>query len=393
MKITLVNLPSPFVEDNMWVPPLGIMQVAAATRAIGHDVRVLDLAPLSAQAKDMDALLCMIRAKIEADDADVFGVSAVTPQYSTMAAIPRMAGGRRCIAGGVHPSLFPADTLGLGYASVVVGEGEEAIGRAIESDGVHAGEPVSCLDDLPLIDRRDLPGYHGPAPVMAGRGCPFRCRFCAQTVRGWRMRRPDLVAAEVAGISARDVVFYDDTFTFRAEWLREVCAMLPRGKRYRCSTRADKTTPETARMLADAGFREVCLGVESGAQAVLDTLRKGTTVAQNTRAVEVCRAHGLRVKAFIMVGNPGETEETMQATYNWIATARPDAMGLYIFHPLPGCDIYDHPERYDLEWDDLPFDRNYYAGVRALASATVRTSALSSDRITWWYRKLFEDFS
>jgi radical SAM superfamily enzyme YgiQ (UPF0313 family) len=163
-------------------------------------------------------------------------------------------------------------------------------------------------------------------------------------------------------------------------------------KRLRCSTRADKLTDQVASILKRSGFDEVCLGVESGDQIILNRIGKRTTIAANTLAMKTCRHHGLKSKAFIMIGLPGETHETIKATHKWIETAKPDKISVYMFNPLPGCDIYDNQHKYDIGFTRGEFSTRYYGGDRNSITSKVFTRALSANSITQWYRKFLVDF-
>lgn len=385
-SITFVNLPSPFVENQLWIYPLGILNIATYTRSLGYEVDLLDLAKYQDQIED----------QISRIKTDCVGVSAVTPQYDLLAKIPKMTG-KRLIAGGIHPTLFPREVLSLGYHAVIQGEGEPNIEKAMRCDGVFSSDQIVDLNTLPFVDRSLFSGYQGPAPVMAGRGCPYKCAFCARVdgLSKTRFRDPAIVVQELWTLDKQDVIFYDDTFTMKKSWLTAFCNEIKETglrMRFRCSTRADKLSDDVAEMLVKAGFVEVCIGVESGSQAILDGIGKKTLVADNSKALETCRKHGLRVKAFIMLGCPRETGETIQETYDWIQVNRPDKIGLYMLNPLPGSDIYDHPEKYDLKMHRGHYSENFYGGRRESMESQVSTSGLTKEEITVWYRRFLTDF-
>jgi len=179
----------------------------------------------------------------------------------------------------------------------------------------------------------------------------------------------------------------------REEWLACLCTyMVPAGWNARCSTRADKLSVPVVKMLVDAGFTEICIGVESGSQQILDNIKKHSTVEINSKAIERCREHGINSKAFIMLGLPGESQETIRETHSWIIHNQPDSIGLYLFNPLPGCDIYSHPEKYDLQCERGNFQSRYYGGRREEMVSRVSTSKISADEITRWYHRFLLDF-
>jgi anaerobic magnesium-protoporphyrin IX monomethyl ester cyclase len=391
VKIVLVNPPAPFLENPKWIYPLGLLHVATWARdRLGHDVEILDLA--AATEEDF-------RLRVQGIQADAVGISAVTPQVRYLSLLPTLCPDAWLLAGGIHASLYPEQTVGYGYDVVVAGEAEpvlaEALSCAQSGSILWSKEPVA-MQEVPFPARSLFSGYYGPAPIMAGRGCPFACAFCAQTDRRLRFRDPKAVVEELKSLPNRDAIFYDDTFTVKMSWLYDFSMWIKQlevFKRLRCSTRADRTTPKTADLLLRSGFVEVCLGVESGDQSILDGIHKLTSVEDNTKAVEVCRRSGLAVKAFIMLGLPGESEESIERTHAWISKAQPDKIGLYIFNPLPGSDIYEHSERYDLRFAKGNWMESFYGGARQEMKARVSTSKISADRITAWYHRFLRDFS
>lgn len=395
--IVYVNLPSPFLEDNTWVYPLGVLNIATYTKTLGYNVDFLDLAPITKSCKDDKRLTELITETIQKIEAPYIGVSAVTPQYKYLSLIPKISN-KKLVAGGAHATIFPQEVLDLGYESVVVGEGELVIDSILKgSTGIFRSNSIVDINILPFPERSYFSGYNGPSPVMAGRGCPFSCTFCAKIdgAAKTRFRDPKLVVEELKTISNENIIFYDDTFTLNKAWLEELCSLIIEAKinkSFRCSTRADRLTPEVVKMLRSAGFVEVCVGVESGSQRILNNLQKKTKVIDNSEAVRICHEAGLRFKAFMMIGNPGEDTESIQETYEWITSNKPDKLGLYIFYPLPGCDIYDNPQKYDINFEKESFDKCYYGGNRNEILAKVSTTKLSKEDITTHYKNFLSEF-
>jgi len=107
---------------------------------------------------------------------------------------------------------------------------------------------------------------------------------------------------------------------------------------------------------------------------------KGSTVDVNTIAVKNLQEVGVRAKAFLIVGLPGENEDTVRETAKWIEDAKPDDIGVSMFQPLPGSDIFKHPEKYDIEFE---YNGNpmWYRGTPGEYKPMTRTKDLSTDRI------------
>ena len=99
--------------------------------------------------------------------------------------------------------------------------------------------------------------------------------------------------------------FADDIFGFRVDWVRqfanaasEADARIP----FTIQTRADLISENMARALRDAGCKEAWIGAESGSQKVLDSMNKGTTVAEILLARDRLKSVGIRVGFFIQLG-------------------------------------------------------------------------------------------
>jgi radical SAM superfamily enzyme YgiQ (UPF0313 family) len=102
-----------------------------------------------------------------------------------------------------------------------------------------------------------------------------------------------------------------------------------------------------------AGCYLISYGLESGSQAVLDKLDKGTTVEQGIKAVEMTKAAGIKVFGSFMIGSPGETAETVEATIKLIRKMKLDEVGLGVTTAYPGTDLFDTfgSDAKDLDWD------------------------------------------
>jgi radical SAM superfamily enzyme YgiQ (UPF0313 family) len=103
----------------------------------------------------------------------------------------------------------------------------------------------------------------------------------------------------------------------------------------------------------------------------------------NTRLVKMAHDRGIRVKAFLIAGLPGETEYSMRQMGNWIRTAKPDDFDISILTPYPGSDIYEYPESYDIQFNkhDEKYDRWFYKGKPSCYAPVVATKELSAKRI------------
>jgi radical SAM superfamily enzyme YgiQ (UPF0313 family) len=403
MRIALLSPPSPFLIDQKAFPPLGILYLAGYARAEGHEVVVVDLA---GKEDDLENALSGLAA-------DVFGISSTTPQYPQALRILGILRQRHpealVVVGGAHPSSVPEQCISDGFDTAVVGEGEVALCKVAAGRlrGVVKEPYVKDVDSIPLpardlIDIRSY-GYAiegGKATTLiTSRGCPHQCAFCSKDVwqKGTRFHSSARIIAEIRECmdkyGFRHFLFLDDSLTLKKQRLLDLCReMAPLGIVWRAYARADKMTREMLLAMKQAGCVEVGIGVESGSQQILDAVCKGTTVEQNSRLVALCREVGIVSNVFIMIGLPGESYETVEATRRWMEENRPDKFGYNIFAPYVGTPIRVHPEMYDLELFPMPDEKSWVKGRQGEYHAFVATSKLSREEILRLFDENFKYF-
>jgi len=189
--------------------------------------------------------------------------------------------------------------------------------------------------------------HHGRSStnLVASRGCPFRCNWCAKPIYGnkFLLRSADSVAEEMQLLKheygVEHLWFADDIFALNRHWVQEFAdavecrdAAVP----FKIQSRADLMTHETVAALKRAGCEEVWMGAESGSQTILDAMDKGLTVASIHRASERLRAAGIRAAFFLQFGYPGETLAEIEETIALVRRCRPDDIGVSVSYPLPG---------------------------------------------------------
>ena len=220
------------------------------------------------------------------------------------------------------------------------------------------------IDVLPpparhLIDLRPYADLwreaHGrfSANIVASRGCPFRCNWCAKPIYGnnFHVRSPHGVADEMAELKFRHGVehlwFADDLFSPKTRWAQDLAdAVEARDARlpFKVQTRADLLTAETTSALKRAGCEEVWMGAESGSQKVLDAMDKDTRVEDIERARQNLREVGIRACYFLQFGYPGENWNDIRKTIDLVRRTRPDDIGVSVSYPLPGTKFHARVE-------------------------------------------------
>jgi len=193
---------------------------------------------------------------------------------------------------------------------------------------------------------------------MVGRGCPFQCAFCINPAlqhlyrgkgRFVRYRSVGHVIAEIEQVvgtyhGIRKVTFQDDILGLDRAWLTSFADEYARTIRvpFRCNLRADHVDDETLGLLRHAGCAEAWIGVECGNEDLRNrVLEKRISTEQILAAFDLMRKHGIKSKAYNMIGLPGETPAQIEETLRLNARIRPDIKNVTIFRPYPGTALYD----------------------------------------------------
>jgi len=200
--------------------------------------------------------------------------------------------------------------------------------------------------------------------------------------------------------------FGDDVFALDHHWVRDFAreitirnAAIP----FKVQSRADLMREDTVLHLKAAGCAEVWMGVESGAQAILDAMDKGITLAAVEIARQRLRDVGIRACFFLQFGYPGETWTELQETIALVRKIRPDDIGISFSYPLPGTPFFERVQEQigaKSNWtdsDDLclmfkaAYKDEFYLALRNALHAEVdswHNKSASTDLISLW-RKVF----
>lgn len=217
-------------------------------------------------------------------------------------------------------------------------------GRSIQKENtlfLFSGVPeTDDLDILPTPDWRVAEKYHqkkfNHIYYESVRGCPYRCNFCNYPFlfddKKFRTKSAEKIAADWKfyedELGVEYITCLDSLFTLPRKRLIRLCDLLLEQKtniKWICYARADDLVDESVVILMKAaGVHQVQIGIESGNQMMLDQMNKKCTVEDNIRAIENCRKHGITTIISLIVGYPGETDETLIDTLNFMRKARPD---------------------------------------------------------------------
>jgi radical SAM superfamily enzyme YgiQ (UPF0313 family) len=193
-------------------------------------------------------------------------------------------------------------------------------------------------------------------PIMASRGCPYRCTFCSSpsmwTTR-WRARDPRDVLDEMKGYVARygvnDFAFYDLTAIIDRAWIMRFATLLIEERldvtwQLPSGTRSEAIDRPVARLLHASGCRNMSYAPESGSPAVLKRIKKRIKLDRMVDSIRAARAEGIEVKVNLILGFPDETPAEVLESYAFLARLARlgvDAVSIFPFCAYPGSELYD----------------------------------------------------
>jgi len=309
--------------------------------------------------------------------------------------------------GGVHATFYPKETLINLIADVVaVGNGEQTIIEIVDalqsrdfsnipgvccsvggSIIITQGRPLSRnIDYLPfparhLLDESDfimsnrLAGTDvRMAHIMLSRGCPFSCFFCAVTQKKLQYRSGASAKMELEYLKRkyqiRGFAIVDDNFVVNKRAVRDVCEFIEKLElRWSALSRVDTVNYELLEAMKDAGCIELKFGIESGSERMLHAMGKNISCNQIRQTVALASSIGIRVKAFLVHGFPGENMESTKETISLLKDIGHmiDRISLFRFVPLPGSHVFRNARAYRLnlpdcieEWEKFHIYNNSY---------------------------------
>ena len=381
------------IPKNTYLPPLGVLYLAAVLRDKGYDVQFIDFYS--------DKLWNKKEQIIKSSGADVIGVTAMTTSFREARDLIKIAKetGATVLIGGAHSTSAPLNSLQYTDADIAFfGEAEESIvdvircieknkdlkdvrgifyrknGRIIANE---AAEPIKDSDSIPLpardlledvytpfIDHVGIGGNIDANPFLASRGCAYSCTFCCVKPFGcWRGRTPSKVVDEIEQVTQKTgkkgVYFYDLCFTLNEKWVTELCDEIVKRKLdilWDCNARASNLTESMIKTIKKAGCLRLSIGIESVSQASLDAINKQTTVAQIENAVKLAHDNEITALGFMMIGLPKQTPQAIEKEAKllelWVKK-----YNLYIsgFGPtlvFPGTKLYEQYGNFSINWID-----------------------------------------
>ena len=149
--------------------------------------------------------------------------------------------------------------------------------------------------------------------------------------------------------NAREISFWDDTFTVNRNWVMEFCKTMVRENMdlaWGCYSRLNLVDKELLAHMKQAGCWTMFFGIESGNQELLDNIKKKMTVEQMKEKVRLVQSFGIEIRGSFMVGMPGETPEMGRKTIQYAIDLEPSYAQFTVTTPFPGTELYKTVEQW-----------------------------------------------
>jgi anaerobic magnesium-protoporphyrin IX monomethyl ester cyclase len=412
LKVALISPPpaSQWAFVDYQYPLIGLAYLAAVLEKDGHQVMVIDCPPQHLTYKHIDQ-------EISHFQPDIIGITSVTATFTSALKVAQntkqVCPGALVVLGGPHVTIADDQFL-LQHPEVdvvVKGEGEQtilALARYISGQGnlndisgivfSSNGQLIRtssrrCIQNL---DTLPYPAYHYfplikyrifkkiGVPILTSRGCGLGCSFClVPQIAGnsFRARTPADIVNELEYVKNRYqidfVTFNDEIFTYDRKRVLDICSGIKQRKinvPWDCQTRVDLVSKELLHAMKDANCQLINFGIESANQGILNSMTKGTTIQQNVGAIRMAKEAGLSVTVSLVLGYPGETNQTIRQTIDFIKRTEPDDLYLFLATPFPSTQLRDAIS--DLGWK-MSQDWNNYE----MQTASFENPGLSFEQI------------
>jgi len=247
------------------------------------------------------------------------------------------------------------------YITQLPGERQiEYIIKTILSKGVSGNEKFEELQYAEMDVNWDYHYALGEAPVMylkTSKGCPAKCSFCNFPIKNQNLTYSDLeiVNRQLNDLSARNIksiIFLDDTLNIPNQRFDDICKLIIKNGydfTWYCYCRLKELTEESVRLMVESGCAGVYVGIESADDKILKAMNKGASLKDYDRGLQLLHKHGIPTFAFLLVGFPGETKETINTTINYLNNAPIKYFTANLWYADVSTPIYEKQEIYRLE--------------------------------------------
>jgi anaerobic magnesium-protoporphyrin IX monomethyl ester cyclase len=393
MKVLVLNPPSTVTKNYIrdliygcWCkgkriggatsPPLNLLYIATILKNDGHKVKFVDALAEEKSIDDIKKIIKQTDVVIESTSQMSFTDDVhVLTQFKK--ANPKLV----TILFGSQPTFYPEEALDQKAVDILVKREAEFIikdvlhlmeqgkdwgkvlGIAYRKNGkkiINPDYPFSDVNKLPIPDRTFLPkniDFFNPiikrmpyTTAMTSRGCPGLCTFCnvpdfyGKTDRFMTAERVIEEIKEIMKLGYREIWFRDETFTAFPKRNEIICNWLIKNKvdlTWIANARVNMITKDMMKLMKKAGCHMIKFGVESSNQEILNRVKKGIKVSKTKEVFSWANEIGIGTHAHTMIGMPGDTKETVEATIQFIKEINPTTATFGICTPYAGTPMFN----------------------------------------------------
>lgn len=408
MNILLINPKS--YENAFTAEPLGLMYLDSAINKAGFKSKCLDLN----FKEDNNKLIDMI------EKTKVFAITCYTDNRENVIQlaedIKKIRPSSTIILGGHHPTFLAEEMLTNYDIDIIIrGEGEDTFIEYLKYIQVHGKlsvnkikglsykinneiihnpdrELIFDISKLPwpkrlpnfenrykfyrqyfdLYEFNKIPSEFKAAGVITSRGCSYNCIYCS-IQKFWknkvRYREINDVINEIEYLKKEFginfIFIWDDVFTLNKERVIEFCDLMKKRKlniMWACITRVDLVNEELIKQMKESGCVLISYGVESANTNVLSKISKKISKEKVINTIDLTKNYGIDTRISLLVGSPGESQESINETVELVRILKPTAWSVNILRIYPNTDLCNeliHKGKFNNDYwqqrDDIPY--------------------------------------
>lgn len=215
--------------------------------------------------------------------------------------------------------------------------------------------------------------------VITSKGCINRCTFCHRWEIGYRIKPVDTLLSHIIMLRDKYHVSYlnigDENFGSAKKWTKDFVTKLGELKMsWRCAgVRVGTADLETLKFWKENGCKSVIFGTESGSQKMLDIMEKNASVSMNIDALKWSCEAGLLTVVQLVIGMPGEDDDTIRENIDFLKTVTPYLMlggatpasliSINYAQALPGSPLYEYARQNGYIGSSIADEENYLLSI------------------------------
>ncbi|MEQ8169966.1 MAG: radical SAM protein [Candidatus Eremiobacterota bacterium] len=409
--------------------PLGLLSLATILKEKDYDVELINFNYLFLNniidydfdtAKKFDIMAGYIMNK----NPDIVGFTALCNTFHNALYLSRLIKERnnniKIIMGGPHTSLLP-ETILEDYPwidLICVGEGEGniiSIIKGMEDNNLTSvpgivyrndssiirnrdSEMIKDLDTLPLLNYDSILDFKDInfIDIEAGRGCPYKCTYCA-TNKYWkynfRLKSVERICKEIMevkkilGNKKAFFNFIQDNLTTNYDFIMKLCDKLEELHiEWGGNARLDTLDEKLIKRMSETGCTRILMGLESASPAMQKKINKNLNLKNVDTIIELLEKYRITPLISFMYGFPGETEEDLLLTLNMLTSILKKNIYVHLHSlcVLPGSQLFE-------EYKDKLVERDFYSTVIEASDLEMLNSLERKNRVLFSQFYILED--